>query len=407
MLPDTARIQGFTGHVDELLLPEISIPLAAKYLLKLNNQYGLNYDPILLAASYNAGSPQFSQNNWGLKVTGDHLDRVAEHFNDSVVILGSYCSEDQLLGDLVYQQSFKINNSYNPEIFQPIYDFVQDLIDNLHKEENAMIELPNRIYDFNQADYNITIENNPCEENSFTKFYENLYFCLDTPHNSCYCNILNIVDGELNISITERDNNVYLGNKEFPIYFDSNVNNIRIENNQYYLNFSGLELSTETIFVKKENNIQILEQPWIDEECIVDKTIQRLCAKLDTPIVILDNIIYEIPFDIEYYPKPKKLENINIERHQDSFILSWDNPQNKAYKYHIYTSQEIINNNNLPVPVWQGVGEFTNFLENNKLFLDNNRIKINITQPPSLFIGVVQENTKELKSTVSTVFLNP
>ena len=94
-----------------------------------------------------------------------------------------------------------------------------------------------------------------------------------------------------------------------------------------------------------KNNIQILEQPRIDEECIVDKTIQRLCAKLDTPIVILDNIIYEIPFDIDYYPKPKKLENINVERHQDSFILSWDNPQNKAYKYHIYNSQEIINNN--------------------------------------------------------------
>ena len=406
MLPDTAlKDLGFQEHVDELKNPEKEIPLLAKYIKNKIN-LGLNFDPILTSAAYNAGSPRPSLSNpWHLNVTGNHLNRAAKHFNGAVKLLGSYCSEDQLLGDLIYQQSFKINNSYNPEIFQPIYDFVEEVL-NHHGTEEAMEQLEYNIDNFNQGSYNITVENNPCETNEFIELFEEAHYCSESPHQNCECIIhqfygqavidfIIMRDGENTTFKQENEeliiNKNILGFEEVSHELIGTIDTRYVINNglkEYYINNLGIRNGG-------------LTHSLIEDTCIRDKTIQRLCAKLDTSIDILDNTITEIPFDIEYYAKPKPLENVQIEIHQDSFIISWNAPQNKAYKYYIYNSQEQITNSNLPIPIWEGIGEFTQFLENNKLFQENNIISINITGVPLPFTNVIQENTKGLKSSVS------
>lgn len=58
--------------------PRNSILIGAATLAELDKRYGLNGDPVLLAASYNSGGPYVDDaNSWGLRQHGPHVDCFA------------------------------------------------------------------------------------------------------------------------------------------------------------------------------------------------------------------------------------------------------------------------------------------------------------------------------------------
>jgi len=61
-----------------LFEPRNSILIGAQTLAELNKRYDLGGDPLLLAASYNAGAPYAdAANPWGLRMYGPHVDTFA------------------------------------------------------------------------------------------------------------------------------------------------------------------------------------------------------------------------------------------------------------------------------------------------------------------------------------------
>lgn len=70
------------GTIDEwrrfLCEPRNSILVGAATLAELDKRYDLEGDPVLLAASYNAGGPYVDRANpWGLRMHGPHVDAFA------------------------------------------------------------------------------------------------------------------------------------------------------------------------------------------------------------------------------------------------------------------------------------------------------------------------------------------
>lgn len=85
------------GDVDEWRVylgePYTSIELGASYLVMQNERFALRYDPVLLYASYNAGSPRPSSgNDWGLVCYDAHdynaLDCFAAWYGDACAVYG-------------------------------------------------------------------------------------------------------------------------------------------------------------------------------------------------------------------------------------------------------------------------------------------------------------------------------
>lgn len=76
---------------EEMMRPEISIEAGTRYIAKQRGVTG--FDPILVAAAYNAGGlyqpRQQDDNRFRLRSTGDHLERMRKYFNDAVAVAKS------------------------------------------------------------------------------------------------------------------------------------------------------------------------------------------------------------------------------------------------------------------------------------------------------------------------------
>jgi hypothetical protein len=67
-----------------------NLPLIKMYLANLNRKFSLKGDPILIYASYNAGSPRPSSTSpWGLVHHGPALDHIAAFYGDACSLLGN------------------------------------------------------------------------------------------------------------------------------------------------------------------------------------------------------------------------------------------------------------------------------------------------------------------------------
>lgn len=67
---------------------ELSINVGTAYIARNAVRRGTGFDPVLVAACYNAGSLRDSNaNDWGLVTFGNHLDRAVEWFGDACVVL--------------------------------------------------------------------------------------------------------------------------------------------------------------------------------------------------------------------------------------------------------------------------------------------------------------------------------
>jgi len=79
--------------------PAVSIAVGTRYLMRLDQRFGLKMDPVLIYASYNAGSPRPTKNGvWGLmanrlddpdtvRVEDDTLDHIAAWYGDACAVL--------------------------------------------------------------------------------------------------------------------------------------------------------------------------------------------------------------------------------------------------------------------------------------------------------------------------------
>lgn len=64
---------------------DIALDVGAAFLGQMMRRHGAN--PMLLSAAYNAGGVYASQNSWGVRCHGDHLDRAAKWFGDACRLL--------------------------------------------------------------------------------------------------------------------------------------------------------------------------------------------------------------------------------------------------------------------------------------------------------------------------------
>lgn len=85
------------GSVDEwrelLSKPEMSIRLGAFYLARNNDRWHLEFDPIFVYATFNAGSPQLPKaegNEWGIHgaANGKVFDHFAAWYGDACAVYG-------------------------------------------------------------------------------------------------------------------------------------------------------------------------------------------------------------------------------------------------------------------------------------------------------------------------------
>jgi hypothetical protein len=69
--------------------PRNSMPLIRSYLTNINRRFGLKYDPVLIYAAYNAGSPRPSlKNDWGLVTNRpETLDHISAWYGDAWFVL--------------------------------------------------------------------------------------------------------------------------------------------------------------------------------------------------------------------------------------------------------------------------------------------------------------------------------
>ena len=86
LIGTASEVMGRTVTAQELETPEISIEAGTRYIAK--NREVTKFDPILVAAAYNAGSLQPPRpedtNPFRLRSTGDHLIRTKLFYNDTV-----------------------------------------------------------------------------------------------------------------------------------------------------------------------------------------------------------------------------------------------------------------------------------------------------------------------------------
>lgn len=90
VLISTARgALGFAVGRQWLAVPRNNFMAAA--LVLRDDARTTGFDPILAAAKYNAGALRpSSENRFGLRVTGDHLDRAARWFGDAVTFIAAH-----------------------------------------------------------------------------------------------------------------------------------------------------------------------------------------------------------------------------------------------------------------------------------------------------------------------------
>ena len=86
LIGTASEVMGRPVTAQELETPEISIEAGTRYIAK--NREATKFDPILVAAAYNAGSLQPPRpedtNPFRLRSTGDHLIRTKLFYNDTV-----------------------------------------------------------------------------------------------------------------------------------------------------------------------------------------------------------------------------------------------------------------------------------------------------------------------------------
>jgi hypothetical protein len=86
LIGTASEVMGRPVTAQELETPEISIEAGTRYIAK--NREATKFDPILVAAAYNAGSLQPPRpedtNPFRLRSTGDHLTRTKLFYNDTV-----------------------------------------------------------------------------------------------------------------------------------------------------------------------------------------------------------------------------------------------------------------------------------------------------------------------------------
>lgn len=93
------------GNIDEwknfLYQPKASILLGGSYFNINNTQFGLKYDPVLLYASYNAGSPRPSmQNDWGIVNYGSALQGFVNFYGNVCLLNQQYKHQEISLDTL-------------------------------------------------------------------------------------------------------------------------------------------------------------------------------------------------------------------------------------------------------------------------------------------------------------------
>lgn len=83
LLGTAAEVMGRPVSEDELRDPAISIEAGARYIRQQRAK--TDFEPPLVAAAYNAGSPRESaENRWRLHCTPEHVDRFVKFYNDAV-----------------------------------------------------------------------------------------------------------------------------------------------------------------------------------------------------------------------------------------------------------------------------------------------------------------------------------
>jgi soluble lytic murein transglycosylase-like protein len=83
LLGTAAEVMGRPVSEEELRDPAISIEAGARYIRQQRAK--TDFEPPLVAAAYNAGSPRESaENRWRLHCTPEHVDRFVKFYNDAV-----------------------------------------------------------------------------------------------------------------------------------------------------------------------------------------------------------------------------------------------------------------------------------------------------------------------------------
>lgn len=99
--------------------PTINIDIGTGEI-KLNNlRHSTGFDPILVAACYNAGSlRQTNANPWGLFTFGDHLNRASEWFGDACFLLNTLRTGGSLDQQIVKSDPQTVATDSTPDEFE-------------------------------------------------------------------------------------------------------------------------------------------------------------------------------------------------------------------------------------------------------------------------------------------------